>query len=65
MRITCTAPNGAKFEASANLWVPQDKSHTSTSTCEEHNRRERQSLQNALATWCEAMGAKPETAEVS
>ncbi len=63
MKITCTAPNGAKFEGQAQLWTPTSGAHDTM--CSLHNSNERSALQKALETWCSAMGAKPEEAKVA
>ncbi len=53
MRITCTGPNGEKFEAETDNAMPEKFSH---------NIDERTAVQKALETWCRAFGVDKDTA---
>ncbi len=60
MKITCSGPSGEKFEASGAAWMGGR-----VSDCDSANRSDRESMQKALETWCEAVKADKEKAVVA
>lgn len=61
MKITCTAPNGMKFEGEAYLL--KGDTATASSIAANHNNAERAAIQTALETWCRSFGVDPKGAK--